>query len=196
MAGIDPELFPLSVTRQIKGNRRIAREKALQVLMAHEITGQTWAELFGHIFYRDFKFDEDENAEQPKKILTQDEVTDLEADTSIQWKENDVDFGVSLIEHAIKDRETIDALIRKLAKNWEFERIALIDRLILRLASIEFLYYPEIPTKVTINEALDIAKKFSTDKSSTFINGVLDSILIQFRNDGRALKTGRGLKNK
>jgi len=195
MAGIDPELFPLSVTRQIKGNRRIAREKALQVLIAHEISGQLWSELFSHIFYRDFNLGEDEvNTDAPKKLLTQDEISDLEADTPIIWKESDLEFGRSLIENAINDKENIDSLIKQFAKNWDFDRIALIDRLIMRIALIELLHYSEIPTRVTMNEALDIAKKFSTDKSSTFINGVLDSILGYFIKEGKAIKTGRGLK--
>jgi transcription antitermination protein NusB len=196
MAGIDSELFPLSITRQIKGNRRIAREKALQVLIAHDISGQLWSELFSHIFYREFNIGEEENIDAPKKLLTQDEITDIEADTPIKWKENDIQFAVSLIENAIKHKESIDDLIKHYAKNWDFGRIALIDRFIMRLAAVELLYYSEIPTKVTINEALDIAKKYSTDKSSTFINGILDSIYMHFKKEGKAIKTGRGLKNK
>ncbi len=196
MAGIDPELFPLSTTRQVNGSRRLAREKALQVLIAYEISGQLWSELFSHIFYREFNFGDDDTIITPKKLLTQDEITDIESDTPIRWKDGDLDFGKSLVEYAIKNREDIDSLIKQYTDNWDFDRIALIDRLIMRLATVELQYYDEIPTKVTINEALDIAKKYSTDKSSNFINGVLDSILMHLKDHGKIRKTGRGLKNK
>ncbi len=63
------------------------------------------------------------------------------------------------------------------SKNWDFERIAIIDRLIIRMAICEFLFFDDIPPKVSISEAIEIAKKFSTDDSSAFVNGILDAIL-------------------
>ncbi len=86
-----------------------------------------------------------------------------------------------------------DLLIRKHASNWEFDRIAVIDRVILRMGICEFLYFEDIPSKVTINEALEIGKRYSTDKSSQFINGVLDAVLIELTKENRIQKSALGL---
>jgi N utilization substance protein B len=77
--------------------------------------------------------------------------------------------------------------------NWDTERIAEIDTIILKMAICEFLKFPSIPVKVTINEYLEVAKEYSTPKSSIFINGILDNLVKEFQNDKKILKTGRGL---
>lgn len=77
--------------------------------------------------------------------------------------------------------------------NWDSERIAEIDTIILKMAICEFLKFPSIPVKVTINEYLEIAKEYSTPKSSIFINGILDNLVREFKASNRLQKTGRGL---
>ena len=77
--------------------------------------------------------------------------------------------------------------------NWDVERIAEIDTIILKMAICELLKFPSIPTKVTINEYLEIAKEYSTPKSSIFINGILDNLVKEFDRDGKLQKAGRGL---
>lgn len=84
-------------------------------------------------------------------------------------------FALSLIEGTLENLESIDCKIKKHAKNWEMERIAEVDKLILRLALFEIIYDDSIPVNVSINEAVELAKKFSTDKSHKFVNGILDS---------------------
>jgi len=86
------------------------------------------------------------------------------------------EFADRLVRGVLEHKEEIDGLIMKSATNWALDRMAAVDRNILRFAIYELLYEEEIPPKVTINEALDIAKKYSTDKSSAFINGILDKI--------------------
>lgn len=81
-----------------------------------------------------------------------------------------------LLKHLARYGEQLDAMIREKVKKWEFHRIAVIDKVILRMAITELLYFPDIPPKVTINEAIEIAKKYSTDKSSRFVNGILDAV--------------------
>ena len=71
---------------------------------------------------------------------------------------------------------TIDELIKKRSKNWDFERITIIDRIILRMSLAEMLYEIEVPPKVSITEGVEIAKRFSTSDSSSFINGILDAV--------------------
>lgn len=78
-----------------------------------------------------------------------------------------------------------DSLIKKKAEHWEFDRIAIIDKLILRIALCEILYFEEIPPKVSITEAIEIAKDYSTEKSGSFVNGILDSVLQDLKKEGR-----------
>lgn len=103
------------------------------------------------------------------------------------------DFAEQLFRTTLDVTEEVDALIDKHAENWEVHRIALIDRSLLRLATTELLAFEEIPPKVSVDEAIEVAKKYSTPRSGTFINGVLDAILIDLLEQGRLEKSGRGL---
>lgn len=85
-------------------------------------------------------------------------------------------FTIRLVTHCDTYRDRLDDVIRAKIERWEFHRVAVIDRLILRMAAAEMLYLPDVPPKVSINEAIEIAKKFSTVNSGRFINGVLDAI--------------------
>jgi len=86
-------------------------------------------------------------------------------------------FGRELFNGAVNDIERLDTLIREHAQNWRLERMAAVDRGILRVAVYELLHYPETPPHVVINEALEIARRFSGDGSVEFVNGILVSIL-------------------
>jgi N utilization substance protein B len=85
-------------------------------------------------------------------------------------------FADPLIRGALEHREEADSLIKQHAKNWDLHRIAAVDRNILRLAIFEMLHRDDIPPVVSINEAVDVAKKFSTQDSGKFVNGILDKI--------------------
>jgi len=89
--------------------------------------------------------------------------------------------------------EEADALVERHAQNWDLERIAWIDRLLLRMAICEMLHFEDIPPKVSINEAIEVAKRYSTAKSGKFINGILDAVLLDLHREGRLKKSGRGL---
>jgi N utilization substance protein B len=117
------------------------------------------------------------------------------------------EFRVTKLYKDQEDQEFVSLLFRKtvlneveLAKeyidktpNWDADRIAEIDTIILKMAICEFLKFPSIPVKVTINEYLELAKEYSTPKSSIFINGILDNLVKEFQNENRIQKTGRGL---
>jgi N utilization substance protein B len=94
-------------------------------------------------------------------------------------------FGEELIDGVIKNQEGVDAQIRVLAQNWEFDRIAKIDLAILRIAIFEMLHRKDIPPVVSINEAIDISKQFSNADSKRFINGILDRLKDQLGRDAR-----------
>ncbi|PKL83405.1 MAG: transcription antitermination factor NusB [Ignavibacteriae bacterium HGW-Ignavibacteriae-3] len=107
--------------------------------------------------------------------------------------ENDINFAKQLINKVVGSRKVLDDLIRTRVENWEMERIALIDRILIRIGIAELYFFPEIPPKVSINEVIDIAKDYSTANSGKFINGILDAILSDLKKEGTLNKSGRGL---
>jgi len=106
------------------------------------------------------------------------------------------EFVEQLVSLYESHKDEIDNDIIRHLKNWDFSRLAIIDRIILRLAIIELLYLPDIPPEVSINEAIELAKKYSTDKSDKFINGLLDAVFRRLKKEKRISKSGRGLVSK
>lgn len=123
-----------------------------------------------------------------KEIET--EVSELEAKKKLS---GDTRLLVALYYETMKQAEWYDSLIIRKAENWELDRIARLDRILMHMAICEMLNFEEIPIKVTINEYLELAKTYSTPKSSKFINGILDSLYNDFLTDGKIQKKGRGL---
>jgi len=105
----------------------------------------------------------------------------------------DEEFVKILFRKAIVHKDKCSELIDKNTTNWEVDRIALMDILVMQLAITEILEFPEIPVKVTLNEYIEIAKYYCTSKSSTFVNGILDNIVKEIRDEGLFNKFGRGL---
>ena len=94
-------------------------------------------------------------------------------------------FGEELIHGVIEHQADIDARIKTLAQNWEFDRIAKIDLAILRIAMFEMIHRKDIPPVVSINEAIDLSKQFSNADAKRFINGILDRVKVQLGRDAR-----------
>lgn len=107
--------------------------------------------------------------------------------------EDDRQFAIDLFRKSIINNDELRQIIDKHASNWDIERIAFMDILIMQLALCEMIYFPSIPTKVTLNEYIEMAKYYSTEKSRTFINGILDNALKDLKQSNKILKTGRGL---
>ena len=105
----------------------------------------------------------------------------------------DLKFASSLFDIVVQDTGEYDVYIKKYAKNWDLERITLMDRSILRMGIGEMLTFSNIPVKVTINECIDIAKNYSSPKSGKFINGLLDVISLNLHKEGKIIKSGKGL---
>jgi N utilization substance protein B len=146
-------------------NRRMIREKVLQALYAYELS------------------------KEPIMNIVDTVLSDLRP------HKHDFDFARKLINEVIAHEEELEGYIKSTVDHWEFERIAVIDRMLLRMGICEMLYFQDIPPKVTINESIEVAKTFSTEKSGRFINGVLDAILEKLRSTNQLVKTGRGLIN-
>ncbi len=132
-------------------SRRQARELALQALYAYRIHEREVGEL----------------------------IVDLAVEKNLAQEH--LDFSRRLVETVITNATFLDDEISRLAENWEIERIAVIDRIILRMALAEINFMPDIPPKVAINEAIDLAKKYSTLESSSFVNGILDAAISNSR---------------
>src|SRR5690606_7342859 len=117
------------------------------------------------------------------------------ADLTPNWDE-DSEFISNLFKTTIRYADEYHKMIAEKTKNWEADRIALMDTILMRMAISEMLNFPSIPVKVTINEYIELSKTFSTLKSNTFINGILDKILADLTKQGRIHKSGRGLKDE
>ena len=172
-------MFPLSVNRSIRGSRRLVREKVLQILVSHAVSETSINKLFEHIFFREYKQDDDEqhNAIKTNKILSPEEVRELDADTTIIWREEEITFAKNLINATIKANDYVVETLRGISENWGYDRISIIDKTLITIAIAEFIYCEDVPVKVSINEAIDISKLYSTEKSTQFINGILDKAL-------------------
>ena len=111
------------------------------------------------------------------------------------WKEDEYEFTQNLFRKAVLQKEENDAVLQTYSKNWEKERLATMDSLLMNLAMTEALEFSSIPIKVTLNEYIEISKFYSTPKSNSFINGILDRIFEDYKKDGKLIKKGRGLIN-
>lgn len=112
---------------------------------------------------------------------------------SVEADKDDLNFCKELLELTfIHDKKMLDIISPKL-KGWEIDRIAIMDIIILKMALTEMMYFPFIPVKVSMNEYIDIAKSYSTPKSKDFINGILDKIMHELKQEGHIVKKGRGL---
>ena len=166
VARIEPdEIFENDPARDHKlPRRRLARERLLQMLYAHELNGREIDELFSEMVLEDLKVD-------PAAL----------------------EFAREMTLRLTTNSDEIRQMITERLKHWDITRVALIDRLLIQMGITELLYFPEIPPKATINELIEIAKEFSTDESGKFINGILHAIMTQLKNEGKLAKTGRGL---
>jgi len=105
-------------------------------------------------------------------------------------------FAKDIVNNCFDHKQEFDELIKSKLKNWKFERVAVIDRVLLRMALSEFLYFEDIPPEVTMDEIIEISKLYSTDRSDQFINGILDALIKQLKTENRIKKSGRGLVSR
>tara|TARA_R100001143_G_scaffold63591_1_gene73027 strand:- start:48234 stop:48698 length:465 start_codon:yes stop_codon:yes gene_type:complete len=145
-------------------NRREAREAALKSIYAVEVGKNS--------------------PQQATKLIIK---VSLDNDTE------SVKFAENLLLTTVDNTSEHDQLIDDHIKNWDVGRLAIIDKLILRMAISELLFFDDVPTKVTINEAIELAKEYSTRKSGNFVNGILDAILSTLNKENKIKKKGRGL---
>ena len=136
------------------GTRRQARELAMQALFYMDMQSNVSLQMLEYFC---------DNFRPPKKVSP---------------------FFLTLVNGVVETRTEIDALIERFSKNWKISRMSCVDRNVMRIAVYELLHCEDIPPKVTINEAVDVGKKFGTEESGAFINGIMDSIRDALDNDG------------
>ena len=108
--------------------------------------------------------------------------------------EEDREYALQLFRKVVLNEERLNDEIKGKTPNWDQDRIADVDLIILKMGIAEFLYFPSIPARATINEYLEVSKEYSTPKSSIFVNGILDKIVKEFTENGKLNKIGRGLQ--
>jgi N utilization substance protein B len=153
------------------GKRREARERAVQFLFQHDLNPPENLDLALDQFWnsqRAAALEEEKGAARWGETAELPPPTAEEAEARL--------FAEPLIRGVIEHRDAIDEHIKKHTRNWDFHRIAAVDRNVMRLAIFEMLHREDIPPVVSINEAVDIAKKFSTQDSGKFVNGILDQV--------------------
>jgi transcription antitermination protein NusB len=107
--------------------------------------------------------------------------------------DDDRQFMIKLFRYSVLRSEEYGKLIEEQTENWELDRIAIMDMIIMKMALAELMVFPSIPVKVTINEYIEISKSYSSIKSKLFINGILDKLVVKLKEEGKVRKTGRGL---
>jgi len=127
------------------------------------------------------------------RIAHPDRKGQFELMTIFRDEEDDKAFMEKLFLETVKNDSYFEQLIGDKTRNWEVDRIALMDVILLKMALGEILHFPGIPVKVSINEYIDISKDYSTPKSKIFINGVIDKLVADLKTQGLVKKTGRGL---
>lgn len=162
------------------GKRHTAREMAVQMLYQHDMGGSTLPQVFASFDLADFLGREGRAAEGKGGGKGGGKATSHPDPDKVRRRVHEAfDRARVLVKGTADHREQIDELIRGQADNWRLERMPVVDRNILRLAVYEMLHEPEVPKLVVLDEAIELAKKYGSDQSGRFINGLLDGLLKQ-----------------
>ena len=170
------------------------RECLIRMFKKHLINDEAFQDMLEEesIFWVD---DLDHAASMAMKTIKSIEEESEEVDILPLWRNDDDDksFAKNLFTQSLAQGEINEKLIKEGAQNWELERIALLDKIIMKMALAEAKTFPSIPLKVTLNEYIELSKFYSTEKSHGFINGILDQLFTKLQESGEIKKTGRGL---
>lgn len=174
-------------------DKKIVKALYEEIILGSETVSQLFDEIWP-TWEDDIEFVHSLTIDAVKKSK-EDLKTHLTKNKAIEKFDEIMNFGVELFLQTIRLKDEQMNLIKPKLKNWDMDRIAVLDQVIIRMALTEFTEFPSIPIKVTINEYLDISKEYSTPKSKDFINGILDKIMKELKEKGIISKTGRGLIN-
>lgn len=184
-AGPSPRVpggIPRGMSVMVVGKRRTAREMAVQMLYQSDLGGSPLPQIFASFDLAEYLAQE--AARERRGDKKPDAPRDVEADRAEFGRrkrrvEEAFLYAQALVKGTLEHRERIDELIRSQADNWRLERMPAVDRNILRLAVYEMLFETDVPKLVVVDEAIELAKKFGSEQSSRFVNGLLDGLLKQ-----------------
>jgi transcription antitermination protein NusB len=159
------------------GKRRTAREMAVQMLYQSDLGGSPLAHIFNTFDLTEYVARETPAADKRRGQPTTEERS--EHTKRRKRVEEAFEYAQTLVRGTVENQERIDELIRSQADNWRLERMPAVDRNILRLAVFEMLHERETPKLVVLDEAIELAKKFGSEQSGRFVNGLLDGLLKQ-----------------
>jgi N utilization substance protein B len=160
------------------GKRRTAREMAVQMLFQSDLGGSPLPQIFNSFDLSEYLAREEPSDKKQERPAT---VEDAQADFARRRKrvEEAFHYAQDLVRGTVEHQDKIDDMIRAQADNWRLERMPAVDRNILRLAIFEMLHERETPKLVVMDEAIELAKKFGSEQSGRFVNGLLDGLLKQ-----------------
>ena len=136
-----------------KKSKRLARNLCLQILFANDFSDNSFEELIDNFFTKN----------------------DIDLSSGL-YNKNQIKYASRLFNEAVQNKDTVDEFIKEKLVNWEINRLAKMDRMILRMSLSEMFFIDDVPPKVSITEAVEIAKEFSSEDSSGFVNGIMDAI--------------------
>ena len=160
--------------------RRLARERVMQALYAYDIGGSDLELLKWELIERGLTPAEEDQVDKE----------------FAEANEHALEFARDLLTKIMAHRNEINQMIAEKLQRWDIRRVALIDRILIQMGSVELMYFPEIPPKATMNELIEIAKDFSTEESGKFINGILHAIMTHLTENNLLNKSGRGLMDE
>ncbi|HNT36027.1 MAG TPA: transcription antitermination factor NusB [bacterium] len=162
--------------------RRSARRVALQLLYQNDVAQCDVLETLEQVRYWPFqqinKLGDDPSMDDSPDFLSSLHLEELDT--------QNLDYVLEVVRGTIEHRQEIDDMLREVSQNWRLERMAVAERNILRMALYEILHRPEVPPRVAINEAIDLAKIYGDEKSGGFVNGVLDAAYLRFRSTSKS----------
>ena len=160
------------------GKRRRGREMALQMLYQLDVGESTLAQVLHHFDPTDMVLVE-RDSDSPAEDIP------VPAQVSLTMVKDAHEYARRLVEGTMERVEELDGMIRQQADNWRLERMSAVDRNVLRLAVFELAYEPDVPKRVVLDEGIELAKRFGSDQSSRFVNGILDGLLKRHHFAGR-----------
>lgn len=167
----------------VAGKRRTAREMAVQMLYQNDLGGSNLPQIFNTFDLAEYLAQESQGGDKPegqeakpRRLGPEDRAEHAKRRKRV---ENAFLYAQALVRGTLEHRQQIDDMIRGQADNWRLERMPAVDRNILRLAVYEMLFETDIPKLVVVDEAIELAKKFGSEQSGRFVNGLLDGLLKQ-----------------
>lgn len=177
-----------SIIISLLRNHILRSEQLFDIIIEKDLAWETYYEIVAYSligFVKDYKED-DFSTKKLRKVF--------DNSSSMEDHDDDRDMVEKIFTKVLEDEGFLDEIIQKRTFNWEIERIPLMDMIIIKMGLVELMYCPSIPVRVTLNEHIELAKEFSTEKSRIFVNGILDKLTVDLKVMGKIKKTDESIE--